>query len=56
MEHLPYGDLHKYLASPLPEKECQQITLQVLEGLKYMHDDGFVHRDLKPAVGLPDDP
>ena len=52
MEYLPNGDLHKYLNSPLPEKEGQQIVFQILEGLNFMHDNGFAHRDLKPAVGL----
>ncbi|MCJ1241142.1 hypothetical protein MMC14_009146 [Varicellaria rhodocarpa] len=50
MEYLPNGDLHKYLSSPLPEKEGQHITSQILEGLHFMHDKGFAHRDLKPAI------
>ena len=52
MEYLPAGDLHKYLNSPLPEKEGQQIVSQILEGLHFMHDNRFAHRDLKPAVSL----
>ena len=52
MEYLPDGDLHKYLGSPLPEKEGQHIVFQILEGLEFMHDSGFAHRDLKPAVSL----
>ena len=50
MEYLPYGDLHHYLGQPLPELEGQQIVSQILEGLDFMHDSGFAHRDLKPAV------
>ncbi|UKZ73157.1 hypothetical protein TrVFT333_000798 [Trichoderma virens FT-333] len=49
MEYLELGDLQRHLIKPLPESEAQQITLQVLEGLKYMHENGFVHRDVKPA-------
>ncbi|KAL9100406.1 MAG: hypothetical protein Q9163_004216 [Psora crenata] len=49
MEYLPYGDLHKYLNSPLPEKEGQYIVHQILEGLDFMHEEGFAHRDLKPG-------
>lgn len=52
MEYLPHGDLHKYLSSPLPETEGQQIVFQILEGLQFMHEIGFAHRDLKPAVSL----
>lgn len=50
MEYLPDGDLQKYLHSPLLEEEARHIILQVLEGLQFMHDNGFTHRDLKPAV------
>ena len=52
MEYLSDGDLQKYLSSPLPEKEGQQIVSQIIERLHFMHDKGFVHRDLKPAVSL----
>jgi calcium/calmodulin-dependent protein kinase I len=48
----PFGDLQQYLQAPLPEVEVGQITEQLLEGLKHMHDNGFAHRDLKPKVKL----
>ena len=50
MEYLSGGDLQNYLGSPLPEKEGQRIVSQIVEGLHFMHDRGFAHRDLKPAV------
>ncbi|KAK8009591.1 hypothetical protein PG989_000524 [Apiospora arundinis] len=49
MEYLVNGDLQRYLTQPLPEVEARQITAQVLEGLRYMHENNFVHRDLKPT-------
>ena len=53
MEYMPLGDLHQYIGLPFPEKETQCIVVQILEGLQFMHDDGFAHRDLKPNVSIP---
>jgi len=52
MEYCELGDLQGYLSavSPLPEKEAQEITFQTLEGIRYMHENYFAHRDLKPSV------
>jgi len=52
MEYLELGDLQHYLRqSPaLPESEAGDISFQILEGLAFMHENGFAHRDLKPAV------
>ncbi|ETS80188.1 hypothetical protein PFICI_07717 [Pestalotiopsis fici W106-1] len=49
MEYLSNGDLQRHLHAALKEPEARQITSQVLEGLTFMHDNGFVHRDLKPG-------
>ena len=61
MEYVPLGDLETNLqeleksrnsgGGVLPEDEAKDITLQVLEGVKIMHAEGFAHRDLKPQVG-----
>jgi serine/threonine protein kinase len=52
MEYCLYGDLYHYLShkSPLPVAEAQELTRQMLEGVYDMHENGFAHRDLKPAV------
>ncbi|KAH6987033.1 kinase-like domain-containing protein [Ilyonectria destructans] len=49
MEYLKYGDLQQYLTKPFPEPEARQISLQVIEALQLMHENGFAHRDLKPS-------
>ncbi|KAK3169499.1 hypothetical protein OEA41_008882 [Lepraria neglecta] len=51
MEYFEHGDLQHYLhsAPPLPESDAQQITFQVLEGLHFMHENDYSHRDLKPG-------
>lgn len=50
MEYLPYGDLQQYLISRLSEDEARTIAKQILDGLVYMHQNKFAHRDLKPQV------
>lgn len=52
MEYCELGDLQGYLSSNprLPEQQAQEITFQLLEGMRYMHVHDFAHRDLKPAV------
>lgn len=50
MEYFELGDLQGYIDTPLRESEAREITDQILEGLAFMHENGFIHRDLKPAV------
>jgi serine/threonine protein kinase len=54
MEYCALGDLQRYISnrSSLPPVEAQELTHQVLEGLHEMHENGFTHRDLKPAVSI----
>ncbi|KAK1240314.1 hypothetical protein MKX08_007756 [Trichoderma sp. CBMAI-0020] len=50
MEYFPLGDLQKYMDKPglIDEVDVREISFQVLEGLSYMHREGFAHRDIKP--------
>lgn len=52
MEYCPNGDLQNYMSQhvKLPEADAQEIISQVVEGLRFMHEEGFAHRDLKPGV------
>lgn len=50
MEYFPSGTLDLYMTTDLREVDAQSISLQLLEGLKIIHEEGFTHRDLKPQV------
>ena len=50
MEYLEYGDLGRYISQGFREVEVKQITTDLLDALRIMHDEGFAHRDLKPQV------
>jgi serine/threonine protein kinase len=53
MEYVPLGDLEENvqgIGGTIKEAEVRDITNQILEGLKIMHLEKFVHRDLKPQV------
>jgi serine/threonine protein kinase len=52
MEYLRLGDLARFRDrnGAFPEKTAGLILRQVLEGIKFMHEINFAHRDLKPSV------
>ncbi len=51
MELVPGTDAAAVLRrdGPLPVARAVGLVLQALAGLEYAHDQGFVHRDVKPA-------
>lgn len=50
MEFIKYGDLQQYIdgIAPFSEPISAGIAKQVAQALKYMHSQGFIHRDIKP--------
>ena len=49
MEYCKGGELRKYLdeTGPLPEDQVYSIAFQLLDGIRYCHNSGVIHRDLK---------
>jgi serine/threonine protein kinase len=52
MEYLRLGDLGRFRErdGPFPQKTVGLIVRQVLEGIRFMHEINYAHRDLKPGV------
>ena len=50
MECLPERDLTNHIGTPLPQETVENISKQILEGLKVMHQEVIIHRNIKPLV------
>ena len=52
VEYFPLGDLRRSMRAspPFPEPEAAEVVRQLIEGVRFMHESGFAHRDLKPGV------
>jgi protein kinase len=42
----------KERSTPFSETEITKFCYQILQGLAYMHRNGYFHRDLKPGILL----
>jgi serine/threonine protein kinase len=49
MEYFELGDLEGHITESITEDEVKDITTNLLNGLRIMHSESFVHRDLKPG-------
>jgi len=50
MEYVNHGDMLKYMNAygKMDELQCRSVARQITHALKYLHNCGVTHRDIKP--------
>lgn len=55
MDYYPKGNLQQQIQRGLPQPEAVQLAVEILYGLRVLHQNGKIHRDLKPENVLLDE-